>query len=142
MTDDDLYQALIIDHNRAPRNRGEIERPTHQAFEQNPLCGDEIGIHVEVAAGRIARAAFQGQGCAVTVASASLLTESIRGKTVDEALRLARDVAALVHGGAPPDLAASDLHALAGVARYPIRAKCALLAWYVLEKALSGGGGA
>jgi nitrogen fixation NifU-like protein len=137
----DLYQEIILDHNRRPRNFGKLDHPTHQAQGHNPLCGDEITVFVEVADGRIADITFDGQGCAISKASASLMTSRLKGKTLDEVRSVAADVRQLLTGpeGASPDLEKlGDLAALEGVRKYAVRVKCATLAWHALEAALEG----
>lgn len=138
---DDLYQELVMEHKRAPRNFGTLAAPTHHARGRNPQCGDDIGVELQVAAGRIRDIRFSGQGCAICMASASLMTEALKGASVDTARRLQHDFRAVLTGAQPPDAAAlGKLVALAGVARYPGRIKCALLGWHALAHALDDPG--
>ena len=134
-----LYQALLLEHGKRPRNFGPLAGGA-TAQGANPLCGDEIAVHVRVEAGRVEAAAFEGAGCAVCLASASMMTQAAKGRTPDETALLAAKVAALVEGrvGAAALADLGDLAALEGVARFPARRKCALLAWRALAAALSG----
>ncbi|MGH8225678.1 MAG: Fe-S cluster assembly sulfur transfer protein SufU [Gammaproteobacteria bacterium] len=135
-----LYRDLIIDHNKSPRNFRALEPPRVEAEGYNPLCGDRLTVYVHLKDGRIAEAAFQGSGCAISVASASLMTESLRGKTPEEAQDLFEKMHDLLTGnGATPDLdELGKLGALSGVKAYPSRVKCATLAWHTLQSALAG----
>jgi nitrogen fixation protein NifU and related proteins len=142
----ELYQDIILDHGRRPRNFRAIEHPTHTAQGHNPLCGDRVTIYVDLDGDRIADLSFQGRGCAISTAAASLMTEVLRGKTIAEARELFARFRARVTGGTAPPLAeplASELdrlEPLTGVKAYPARVKCATLSWHALEAALSGGG--
>jgi nitrogen fixation NifU-like protein len=144
----DLYQEVILDHGRHPRNFRRLDGALH-ARGDNPMCGDRVEVWLRLGAGgRIEDAAFQGRGCAISMASASLMTEVLRGKTRDEAQRLAQAFRTLARTGACP--ACGGVHAedierlqpLAGVAEYPSRVKCATLAWHAMEAALRGEGSA
>lgn len=141
----DLYQDMILDHGRHPRHFHAIEKPDCEAVGHNPLCGDKLVLQVRVGEdGRVAEAAFQGEGCAISVASASLMTDMLTGKTAAEARRLWAYFQSLTLGNAfseeeqgridPDDK--ERLQALAGVRHYPMRVKCATLAWRTLESAL------
>jgi nitrogen fixation NifU-like protein len=138
----ELYQEVILDHNRSPRNRGRLENANGQAEGHNPLCGDEIDVTVRLDDGRVAEIAFEGHGCAISTASASLMTEAVKGMTVEEADEIFRTFQAMVTAtGQPeehPEL--GDLEVLAGVREYPVRIKCATLPWHTLRAALQGGG--
>ena len=142
----DLYQDIILDHGRRPRNFRAIEHPTHTAQGYNPLCGDRVTIYVDLDGDRIGDLSFQGRGCAISTAAASLMTEVLKGKTVAEARELFAHFRARVTGGAAPPvsepLAAEldRLEPLTGVKAYPARVKCATLSWHALEAALAGGG--
>jgi nitrogen fixation NifU-like protein len=145
MSLDDLYREVILDHYRNPRNKRGMPDAEIDLAHNNPLCGDEIAVRVKVADGSVADAAFEGQGCSISQASASMLTESVRGKPLDEASTLVSDFRGMMEGRVEPDEDAfGDLVALKGVAKYPVRIKCAVLAWDVLQEALgdAGGGGA
>jgi nitrogen fixation NifU-like protein len=134
-----LYQEIILDHYRRPRNRGELEGEHRTVEKRNPTCGDEITLHVHVEDGRIAAGRFGGQGCSISQASASMMTVLLEGKTPEEALALADRFREMLHGSgeAAADPALGDLRALAGVARLPARVKCAMLPWTALEEAVS-----
>ena len=138
----ELYQAIILDHNRRPRNYGELAGADTTVTGRNPLCGDEMTVWVRVDGGRVAEARFVAQGCAVSKASASLMTAAVKGKTRDEAEQLFERVHRLVTGKLPEEERAGlgPLAALGGVAKFPIRVKCASLPWHALRKALDGGG--
>ena len=135
---EDLYRDILLDHYRNPRNRGDLERAaTCRADGANPLCGDEITVAVQVDEGRIADIAFTGAGCSISQASASLMTEYVRGRTVAEALRAVEAFQQmLIAGEAPEDVDFGDIEALLGVAKFPVRVKCASLGWKTLEQAL------
>jgi nitrogen fixation protein NifU and related proteins len=137
----DLYQEVILDHTKHPRNFGALERATHSASGRNPLCGDQLVLTLDVAADRVRDARFAGKGCAISTASASLLTEAVKGKTTGEAHALFERFhrAVTAPSGQEPDLAGlGKLAVLAGVREFPTRVKCASLAWHTLEAALSG----
>lgn len=136
---DELYQELIMDHGRRPRNTGSAEASSHQAHGYNPLCGDKLALSVRVKDGRIEDARFVGEGCAISTASASMMTQAMKGKTVDEALALYHRFHGLVTEGETPAAeleALGKLAAFAGVRRFPTRVKCASLAWHTLDAAL------
>lgn len=141
---DSLYQELILRHYRHPRNRGELEGATAVVSRFNPLCGDEITLQLRVREGVVEAAKFVGQGCSISQASASMLTERLVGKPVVEAEALSRRFTEMLHGSeeAARDPALGDLRALAGVARFPARVRCALLAWEALGEAGGTGAGA
>lgn len=134
---DELYRDLILDHYRRPRNRGRLAEATVHAEGANPVCGDEVSLDLRLEDGRIAEAAFEGQGCSISQASASMLTEQVAGRTVAEARALARAFEQMLVAGVPPARELGDLEAFQGVARFPIRVKCAMLGWKVLEDALA-----
>jgi nitrogen fixation NifU-like protein len=133
----DLYQDLIVDHGKRPRNFGPLPGADRTAEGVNPLCGDELSLRLKVSSARIEQIAFEGVGCAVCIASASLMTVAVAGCPTAHASLLAADVAALVEGGPVDEVRLGDLMALSGVARFPARRKCALLAWRALEAALA-----
>lgn len=133
----DLYQEVILDHNRRPRNFRVLEQPSHQAEGFNPMCGDRLNLFLAVDGDIIADVAFQGSGCAISKASASLMTDAVKGQTVDAAQLLFTRFHAMVT--TPPDRAVEDLGKLsvfAGVREFPVRVKCASLAWHTLKAAL------
>jgi len=133
----DLYQDLILDHNRSPRNFRKLPAADHRAEGFNPLCGDKLTLYLDTDGDRIADIAFEGSGCAISVASASLMTESLKGKTETEARALFDRVHALLTGADDGDGAdLGKLAALGGVRAYPTRVKCATLCWHTLVAAL------
>lgn len=137
----DLYQEVLLDHYKKPRNFGKMDGSVQQAEGHNPLCGDHCTVYVRLEAGTIADVRFEGTGCAISVASASLMTVSVKGKERVEAERLFGQVHELVTGtfkGDPADL--GKLACLSGVSDYPVRVKCASLAWHTLKAALEAGG--
>jgi nitrogen fixation NifU-like protein len=137
---EDLYQEIILEHNKRPRNYRFIEAPTHHAEGNNPMCGDEVELFLRVEDGVIVEVTFQGQGCAISKASASLLTEQIQGKTVDQAHAAFASVMDLLKNESRvPDLVEDgEMAALTGVRKFPARIKCATLPWHALEAALAG----
>lgn len=134
----DLYQEVILDHNRRPRNFRAIDDASRRQEGYNPLCGDRLTVYVSLDGDRIRDVAFEGQGCAISKASASLMTEALKGKTVAEARELFEkfhDMVTSSSDQAPPDL--GKLSVLGGVRDYPTRIKCASLAWHTMKAAVS-----
>lgn len=133
-----LYQELILDHYRHPRNKGNLEDRSVEVHMANPVCGDEIRLQLLLEDDRIAEARFLGQGCSISQASVSMMTSLLQGKAVEEALELARRFTDMMHGSdeAARDPALGDLRALQGVSKFPVRIKCALLGFDALEEAL------
>jgi nitrogen fixation NifU-like protein len=139
----DLYQEVILDHNRRPRNFGPLEGANRTAQGHNPLCGDRLALHLQVEDDRIADVRFEGSGCAISKASASMMTDAVKGRTTAEADALFRTFHAMVTAapGTLPDIEAlGKLAVFAGVAEFPARVKCASLAWHTLEAALHNPG--
>ncbi len=134
-----LYQDIIIDHNKSPRNFREIPPPRHEADGYNPLCGDRLNVYLTLDGDRISDVSFKGSGCAISVASASLMTEALKGRTISEAEALFERMHALLTGQetGPQDIELGKLEALAGVRAYPSRVKCATLAWHTVQSALT-----
>jgi nitrogen fixation protein NifU and related proteins len=133
---DDLYRDVILDHNRRPRNFGPLEAADASADGVNPLCGDRLTLRLKLAADKIEEIRFEGQGCAISTASASLMTEAVKGKTRAEALGLFERIHRLLtEDDAEPD-GLGKLAALSGVREYPARVKCASLCWHTLASAL------
>ena len=135
---DDLYQELIIDHGTHPRRLGKLPTCTHQERGFNPLCGDDLTLYLEVENGVVQKVRFEGKGCAISMASASLMGEKIEGMPVDEVKVLFSQVHRLLSGEKITDL--GKIEALAGVCKYPMRVKCATLAWHTLVAALDTSG--
>jgi len=139
---EDLYREIILDHYRSPRNRGELPPPANKAEGHNPLCGDEITVFVQVDGDLVSDVKVSGQGCSISQSSASMMSQAIKGKSLDE-------VRALVHrfkvmmsieedadDATQPAVKLGDLEALQGVVKFPVRIKCATLAWNTLVEAL------
>ena len=134
----DLYRDVIVDHNRNPRNFGKLEPADAHADGHNPLCGDRLSVYVNLDGDRLHEVKFNGSGCAISVASASLLTEAVKGKTRDEVKDLFEDMHALLtqqDAKVDPDKL-GKLAALSGVREFPARVKCASLCWHTLNAAL------
>lgn len=133
-----LYQQVILDHYKKPRNRGRLPEPAFSQHLRNPTCGDDIEIQVELdAAGRVKAVTFQGRGCSISMASASMMTEALRGKTPAEAVATVERFKSMMRGepGSYKDL--GELQALTGVSKFPVRIKCATLAWSAFEEGLA-----
>lgn len=133
----ELYQEVIIDHNRHPRNFCKLENCTHEAEGFNPLCGDKVKVYLNIKNNSIDKISFEGAGCAISTASASLMTEFLLGKTVqdaEKAFHLFHELMTAPEVKLDPEI--GKLKVLAGVREYPMRVKCATLAWHALEAAL------
>lgn len=134
---DELYREIILDHYRSPRYRGALASPTITREGQNPLCGDEITLDLRVEDGAVREVAYRGVGCSISQSSASMMTEAILGKRLEEVRTLLGDFLAMMQGSDEVDPESlGDLEALTGVRKFPVRVKCATLAWHVLETAL------
>jgi nitrogen fixation protein NifU and related proteins len=135
----ELYQEVIFDHNRRPRNFGKLASANRTAEGFNSLCGDKLTLYLEVAGDKIQNVSFEGSGCAISTASASLLTETLKGKSIEQAEALFHDFHAMVtEDGAQVTEAMGKLAVLAGVREFPARVKCATLSWHTLQAALHG----
>lgn len=134
----DLYQSVILDHNRRPRNRGKLPTANRVAHGDNPSCGDQCTVYLRLDGERISDISFEGSGCAISQASASLMTLNLKGKTVPEAEAIYADVHQLVTTGKVDEDNLSDLAALAGVHQFPARIKCATLGWHAALNAAKG----
>jgi nitrogen fixation protein NifU and related proteins len=147
MSDDlrELYQDIILDHGRHPRNFHALEHPTHLARGHNPLCGDRVTVYLAVEGDHIADVSFEGRGCAISTAAASLMTEVLKGKSIEDARKLFAQFHARVTGGdvgslpEPLEEDSERLEPLTGVKAYPARVKCATLPWHAFEAALKSG---
>ena len=138
---DDIYKEVILDHYKSPRNKRELPGAELKCTANNPLCGDEITVFAHVDDGTVAEVTFQGAGCSISQSSASMMTEAVGGVSVEDARRLAGEFRGMMAGDVEPDEQEfGDLVALKGVVKYPIRIKCAVLAWDVLQDALAGDG--
>jgi len=139
---EDLYQEILLDHYRQPRNFGPLPGFDREADGHNPLCGDRIHVQVKLDGERLERVQFEGSGCAISTASASMMTQAVAGKSRDEIDALFKRFRALVTGegdaGEPDEL--GEMAALAGVSEFPMRVKCATLAWHTLRAALESSG--
>jgi nitrogen fixation NifU-like protein len=134
----DLYQEVILDHNRRPRNFHALEDASHTADGHNPLCGDRLRVYLKVEDGIVSDVSFEGGGCAISKASASMMTDAIKGRTVAEIDALFQRFHRMVT--TPPDCPVEDmgkLSSLAGVREFPVRVKCASLAWHTLKAAMA-----
>src|SRR3990170_406333 len=134
-----LYQEMILDHYRRPRNKGKLENPDATAEMRNPLCGDEIGLQVKFADDKLDELRFSGRGCSISLASASMMTQVVEGKTAAEVDAIRSRFRGLMLGdpSAAGDKRLGALRALSGVSRFPARVKCALLAWNALDSVLA-----
>lgn len=140
-----LYQQLILEHYRNPRNKAELDGKSVEIHMANPVCGDEIRLQLRIEGNEIAEAKFVGQGCSISQASVSMMTTLLQGRSLDEAGTLAERFTEMMHGDeeAAKDRALGDLRALQGVSKFPVRIKCALLGFDALQEALKkevGGG--
>jgi nitrogen fixation NifU-like protein len=141
----DLYQEVILDHYRNPRNHCEMDCPTHSAKGNNPLCGDKLELYVKLDGDKIEDLTFKGAGCAISQASASLMTEQLKGHTVKDAMETFDKVHCMLTGKHPDELSDNELdemgklQALSGICEYPMRVKCASLAWHTLKSAIEQG---
>jgi len=135
----DLYQEMILDHSRSPRNFRTLEKPDRKAEGYNPLCGDRIMLYVDLEKGLIQDVGFEGSGCAISKASASLMTQSVKGKTLDEVEGLFQDFRKMLTGKPGTSFDREKLGKLtvfSGVSEFPVRVKCATLPWHTLHSAL------
>lgn len=133
---DDLYRRVIMDHYKKPRNRGTFEDGTVTVDLNNPTCGDRISLQLKVNGATVVDAKFSGEGCSISMASASMMTEAVKGKTLEQAHELAERFSALVKGGDATFEEYEDIEALSGVCKFPARIKCATLAWNALRKGI------
>lgn len=142
---EDLYREIILDHHRNPRNRGELPPPAAHAVGHNPLCGDEIEVYLSVVDGVVADVRIAGSGCSISQSSASMMSQAVKGKNVVDVTALVRRFKGMMSipddDGSPiepdPAVALGDLEALQGVVKFPVRIKCATLAWNTLLDALA-----
>ncbi|SDN99542.1 nitrogen fixation protein NifU [Psychrobacillus sp. OK028] len=135
---DQLYRRVIMDHYKNPRNKGSIEDGALTIDMNNPTCGDRIHLTLQVENGKIQNAKFDGEGCSISMASASMMTQAVKGKSVEEALQLSTTFSEMMLGKDYDDsLELDDIEALSGVSQFPARIKCATLAWKAMEKGVS-----
>ncbi len=133
---DELYREVILEHYKSPRNRGRLVNPDVATRGHNPLCGDDVEISLDLENDVVSDIRFQGKGCSISQASASMLTEAVKGKTTAQVRNLIQTFKAMMHGEPVPRDTLGDVEALQGVRKYPVRIKCALLAWTTLEEGL------
>jgi nitrogen fixation NifU-like protein len=135
---DNLYRRVIMDHYKNPRNRGILEDGSHTINMNNPTCGDRIQLTFKVEDGIVVDARFEGEGCSISMSSASMMTQAIKGKKVEEAIKLSKIFSDIMQGKEyDDDIDLGDIEALQGVAKFPARIKCATLAWKAMEKGLT-----
>ncbi|TVY10474.1 Fe-S cluster assembly sulfur transfer protein SufU [Paenibacillus cremeus] len=130
---DDLYRRVIMDHYKTPRNRGTFDGESVSVDLNNPTCGDKIQLQMQVEDGKVKAAKYTGEGCSISMSSASMMTDAIKGKTLEEALQMAENFSSLMKGQ-PVEFEYEDIEALSGVNKFPARIKCATLAWNALRK--------
>ena len=133
---EELFREVILEHSRRPRNHGSLSAPSAHAEGMNPVCGDAIALDLVISGGRIEEIAFKGEGCSISQASTSLMTERVKGRSIEGAQRVTALFRAMMMEGADPDPDLADLEALQGVAKFPARVKCALLGWNVFEEGI------
>ncbi|MED3622464.1 Fe-S cluster assembly sulfur transfer protein SufU [Neobacillus thermocopriae] len=134
---DQLYRQVIMDHYKNPRNRGILEDGNLTIDMNNPTCGDRIRLTIKVEDGIVSDAKFEGEGCSISMSSASMMTQAIKGKKIDDALKLSKIFSDMMQGKEyDDDIDLGDIEALSGVSKFPARIKCATLAWKAMEKGL------
>jgi len=138
---DDLYRRVIMDHYKNPRNRGSLEDGSVTVNLNNPTCGDRISLQLHIEDGIVKNAKFTGEGCSISMSSASMMTDAVKGKSTEEALKLAEKFSSLMQGNAETFDEYEDIEALSGVIKFPARIKCATLAWNALRKGVEQGHG-
>ena len=136
---DDLYRRVIMDHYKNPRNRGSLEDEAVTVNLNNPTCGDRISLQMQLQDGVVKQAKFTGEGCSISLSSASMMTDAVKGKTYEEALQMAERFSLLMQGE-PVEFDYEELDALSGVSKFPARIKCATLAWNALRKGIEQDG--
>ena len=135
---DALYKEIILEHNKDPRNHGILSTATSSIQKHNPLCGDNVTVQIRVnpATQIVEDIKFSGSGCSISVASASILTEEVKGQSVEKALKLIEQFRGVMQGNENPEVLEGDIESLTGVRQFPVRIKCALLAWTALKELL------
>ncbi|GMK41714.1 iron-sulfur cluster assembly scaffold protein NifU [Paenibacillus sp. CCS19] len=133
---DDLYRRVIMDHYKNPRNRGTLDNESVTINLNNPTCGDRIALQLQVEDGKVIDAKFSGEGCSISLSSASMMTEAVKGRTYEQALELAERFSALMKGESVEFEELEDIEALSGVNKFPARIKCATLSWNALRKGI------
>lgn len=132
---DDLYRRVIMDHYKSPRNRGSLEDDALTVEMNNPTCGDKILLQLQLEGDTVKAAKFTGEGCSISIASASMMTDAIKGKKLEEALQMAEDFSSMMQGE-DKEFDYEELEALSGVNKFPARIKCATLAWNAMKKGI------
>jgi nitrogen fixation NifU-like protein len=135
---DNLYRQVIMDHYKNPRNKGVLDEGSLTVNMNNPTCGDRIQLTMKVEGGKVSDAKFEGEGCSISMSSASMMTQAIKGRSVEDALKLSKIFSDIMQGNDydEDELDLGDIEALQGVAKFPARIKCATLAWKAMEKGL------
>jgi nitrogen fixation NifU-like protein len=133
---DDLYREVILEHYKSPHNRGRLTEPDVANRGRNPLCGDDVEISASITGDVVEDIRFVGRGCSISQASASMLTDVVKGKSLDEARRLVEGFKQMMRGEPVGDIDLSDVEALGGVRKFPVRVKCAMLAWTTFEEGI------
>jgi len=133
---DDLYRRVIMDHYKNPRNRGKLDESAVTVNLNNPTCGDSITLQLEIGDGIVKQAKFTGEGCSISMSSASMMTEAVQGKTLEEALALAERFSSFIKGEPMEFEELEDIESLSGVSKFPARIKCATLSWNALRKGI------
>jgi nitrogen fixation protein NifU and related proteins len=133
---EELYREVILEHYKSPRNRGRLDNPDVATRGHNPLCGDNVEVSLDIEDGVVRDVRFQGRGCSISQASASMMTEAVKGKSLDDTRQLVNGIRSMMRGEPTGNLELGDVDALQGVRKYPVRIKCALLAWTTLEEGL------
>jgi SUF system FeS assembly protein, NifU family len=136
---DELYRRVIMDHYKNPRNRGTMDEDSVTVNLNNPTCGDRIQLQLQVENGVVKLAKYTGEGCSISMSSASMMTDAVRGKTLEQALGMAEKFSAMMQGQSVEFEEYEDLEALSGVSKFPARIKCATLAWNALRKGIEAG---
>ena len=136
MSLDNLYKEVIIDHYKNPHNRGVLDSPELEFNGHNPLCGDTVTLHIQTDGKQVTDIKFQGEGCSISQASISMMTDKIKGLTPDEVLELVENFRAMMKGEEDPEIDMGELEVLQGVKQFPARIKCALLGWDTLKQAI------
>ncbi|QYR20428.1 SUF system NifU family Fe-S cluster assembly protein [Paenibacillus sp. sptzw28] len=133
---DDLYRRVIMDHYKNPRNRGTLDDQAVTVNLNNPTCGDRISLQLQLEDGVVKQAKYTGEGCSISMSSASMMTEAVKGKTIDQALALAEKFSGFIKGETAEFEELEDIEALSGVSKFPARIKCATLSWNALRKGI------
>jgi nitrogen fixation NifU-like protein len=140
MSLEDIYREVILDHYQRPRNRGELENPVVKKFLHNPTCGDQIEVQMDVADGKVSAARWHGRGCSISMASASMMTQAMQGKSVAEAKQLIDLFLSMMKGEQRSYKPLGELQSLQGVSKLPVRIKCATLAWHAADEGMADAG--